>query len=262
MLSWRIRRQAITFLVIAVFAGGIAFFAVSRFLPAPSCLDQRRNQGETGVDCGGPCAPCELKNPKPVTVFWTRVSAGGPDTFDAVAFIENTNEILSSQQLQYEFTVFDEIGVIGRRSGATFIFPQERIYVIEPNITLVREPTRVEFKILGIQWELKPVQPPRFVVTESQYIVREADDLKQGAVEAFVSNTSPFDFREMETSIVVFDRERNILGVNRVVNEVIPAGARVKVISLWPSPLSGEVGTIEVKPRVNVLAPDAIIKPQ
>lgn len=33
-------------------------FGVCAFEPAPSCTDGIQNQGETGVDCGGPCAAC------------------------------------------------------------------------------------------------------------------------------------------------------------------------------------------------------------
>ncbi|MBW2987936.1 hypothetical protein KY318_00355, partial [Candidatus Woesearchaeota archaeon] len=32
--------------------------------PCPSCFDGIQNQGEEGVDCGGPCPPCEVKIPK------------------------------------------------------------------------------------------------------------------------------------------------------------------------------------------------------
>lgn len=30
-------------------------------LPRPSCEDNIQNQGENGVDCGGPCSPCKAK---------------------------------------------------------------------------------------------------------------------------------------------------------------------------------------------------------
>ncbi|SHI91247.1 di-heme oxidoredictase family protein [Aquimarina spongiae] len=33
--------------------------------PQPSCNDGIQNQGETDVDCGGPCAPCDAPNPNP-----------------------------------------------------------------------------------------------------------------------------------------------------------------------------------------------------
>jgi len=256
------RRQLAAFVVVAVVFGVIAFFFASRFLPSPTCFDNRKNQGELGVDCGGPCGPCELKNPKSLTVFWTRLAHADSGVYDAVALVENPNEVLSSPSLQYEFAFFDATGEIGRRTGSTFIFPQERIYVVEPDITLSREPVRVEFKIISSDWQVGQVVLPILVVENRQYRIRETAGRRQSAVEATIANTSPFDFRRMETSVVVLDKDGNVMGANRVVNENIGAGSTIDVLSLWPSELSGDAATIEVRPRVNVLAPDTVIRPQ
>jgi len=256
------QRQLAAFAVIAAVFGAAAFFFASRFLPSPTCFDNRKNQGELGIDCGGPCGPCELKNPKPLTVFWTRLARADTGVYDAVALVENPNEVLSSANLQYEFAFFDATGQIGRRSGSTFIFPQERITIVEPDVTLSREPVRVEFKVLSADWQVSHVVLPTLVVENRQYRVRDTAGRHQSAVEATIANTSPFDFRRMETSIVVLDKDGNVMGANRVVNENIGAGATIDVLSLWPSELSGDVATIEVRPRVNVLAPDTVIRPQ
>ena len=257
------RRQLAAFVVIAGIAGGIAFWAASRFVPSPTCFDNRKNQGELGIDCGGPCGPCELKNPKNVSIFWARLGHAAPGTYDAAALVENPNEVLSSPALQYEFTFFDNIGEIGRRVGSTFIFPQERVYVVEANIQLVREPMRVEFKILGVPpWSVLAGELPTLVVQDRQYRVRDMGGHRQSTVEATVANASPFDYRRMETATVVLDRDGNVIGANRVVNELIKGGGTVRVVSLWPTVLAGEAATIEVQPRINILAPDAVIKPQ
>ena len=250
-------------MIIAGVLGGIAFLFASRFVPTPTCFDNRKNQGELGIDCGGPCGLCELKNPKSVSIFWARLGHAAPGVYDAAALVENPNEVLSSPILQYEFTFFDNIGEIGRRTGTTFIFPQERVYVVEPNIQLVREPTRVEFKILGVPpWSVLAGALPTLVVQDRQYRVRDTGGHRQSVVEATIANASPFDFRRMETAIVVLDRDGNVVGANRVVNEFVKGGAAVPVVSLWPTELVGEAATIEVQPRINILAPDAVIKPQ
>lgn len=256
------RRQLAAFVVIAAVLGVGAFLFASRFLPSPTCFDNRKNQGELGVDCGGPCAPCELKNPKSLTVFWTRSARADIGVYDAVALVENPNEVLSSANLQYEFAFFDATGQIGRRAGSTFIFPQERIYVVEPDITLSREPVRVEFKVISSDWQVSHVVLPTLVVENRQYRVRDTAGRKQSSVEATIANTSSFDFRRMETSLVVLDKDGNVMGANRVVNENIGAGTTIDVLSLWPSEFSGDIAAIEVRPRVNVLAPDTVIRPQ
>ncbi|NNK81451.1 MAG: zinc metalloprotease, partial [Flavobacteriales bacterium] len=46
--------------------------------PAPTCDDGIQNQGETGVDCGGPCAPCATCNDGIQNQGETGVDCGGP----------------------------------------------------------------------------------------------------------------------------------------------------------------------------------------
>jgi len=50
----------------SVFAGILFLillsFYNSNFKPAPTCSDGKQNQGEEGVDCGGPCADCAIRD--------------------------------------------------------------------------------------------------------------------------------------------------------------------------------------------------------
>ena len=56
--------------------------------PAPTCSDGIQNQGETGVDCGGPCPPCVTSN-----AVWLEAEAG---TFSgSPTFATNTDSAAS-----------------------------------------------------------------------------------------------------------------------------------------------------------------------
>lgn len=250
------------FLVIAAVFAGVAFRIATKFLPSPTCFDNRKNQMELGVDCGGPCEPCELRNPKSISVFWAHLGRAAPQAFDAVALVENPNEALSSASLRYQFLFFDDQGQIGQKEGSAFIFPQERVYIVEPHVVLSREPVRVEFRITGVDWQVEQSIPLTLIVQDRQYRVRETPAGRKSAVEATVANASAFDFRRMETAVLVLDREGNVMGANRVVNENIRAGGATEVMALWPTELSGEFASVEIQPRVNIFLPDAVVKPQ
>src|SRR3989338_4310772 len=112
MPSWRVRRQLIILLIFATPLAVVTFWAFSKFLPEASCTDNRKNQEELGVDCGGPCGPCELKDPKPVALYWTRVVPVRENSYDIAVEIENVNEVLSSADVEYEFTLRDNLGPI------------------------------------------------------------------------------------------------------------------------------------------------------
>ncbi len=261
MFSWRAKRQLAVLAIMSAVIGFFIFRLVSHLGPGPTCFDGVQNQGEVGADCGGPCEACELRNPKPLSIFWARAARASPGVLDGAALIENPNETLSSAAVNYQFTFFDEIGEIARRAGTTFVYPQERFYAVEPAIATVRVPTRIEFKITGVTWQIARFRAPVFIVERREYSVRKSDTGNQGVVEALVTNTASVGFRAMETSVVVFDLDGNLIGVNRVLNENVEAGSSVSVVSIWPTQLPGKSFAIDVRPRINLFASDAVLKP-
>ncbi|PHI20399.1 hypothetical protein CEQ90_08035 [Lewinellaceae bacterium SD302] len=62
--------------------------------PAPTCNDGIQNQGEEGIDCGGPCAPCYSCNDGIQNGQETGVDCGGPDCIPCQP--SGTTEILGS----------------------------------------------------------------------------------------------------------------------------------------------------------------------
>lgn len=255
MLSWRARRQLIALLI----AGGVTALIIFSFLPSiipdSSCRDGRQNQGETEVDCGGPCAPCEVRNPRAIEVLWVRGVPVRPNTYDVAAFVQNPNEVLAAPLVEYEFSLFDGSGQVARKTGRTFLLPQERTYVIETNITTTREPIRVEFKALNIDWKVSGEKRPNIVVERREYRVEEIAGKRRSAVDAVILNRSPYDFREVEVDIAVLDGDGNLLGANQIIIEDLLSGARREFRSLWPVEFSGEAATTEVEPRVNLFDP-------
>lgn len=262
MFSWRARRYLIVFLILGTLAGGAGFFAVRRLLPAPTCSDAKQNQGEHGIDCGGPCEPCELKNPKPLTVFWIKGIPAGENLYDAAAQVRNENELLASERLEYEFTLFDEFGPVARRGGSTFVLPQETFILAETGLSTTRLPVRAEFRVTNVVWEVRRDVPPALVVERREYRVEERAGKKQSLVEAVIANRSPLDLARVEVRVALFDQEGSIAGVNRLLLEDIPAGGRASVLSIWPFEIPARIGSTEVQPRVNILDPTVIVRPQ
>jgi hypothetical protein len=78
--------------------------------PAPSCYDNIWNQGEAGVDCGGPCAPCpRIEQPAPMPAkdyTWIYIMLGivllvglGVTSFEIVKYY-NLHQIRKTATLQ------------------------------------------------------------------------------------------------------------------------------------------------------------------
>lgn len=262
MFSWRARRQLlIFFIVIAPFvAGGI--YLVERSLPSPTCFDKKQNQSETGIDCGGSCIPCSLKYPKPLTVFWARAVPTRQGTYDLAAEIENPNELLSSTAVDYEFSLVDSFGQVAKKQGRTFLYAQERTLIIETNLQANRPPTKVEFKVLGVEWQVESDPKPNIVVERRDYQVIEETDRKFSQVLMTVTNSSAYDYKSAEINVAALDGSENLLGANRITIENLKSGERRTVKSLWPGVLPGEPATIRADVRVNIFDPNTILKPQ
>src|SRR3989338_1165707 len=262
MISWRIKRQLIVVGILLVITGGIVFWFGRGLITAPTCTDGRKNQGEVATDCGGPCASCELRNPKALTIFWARVAPAGANLYDAVALVENKNEFLASAEIEYEFNLYDKFGAVARKTGISFVYPQERLYIIEPALRTSRDPVRIDFKVTRIEWQATNATSPLLTVESREHMVTEENARKQSVVQAGVLNSSGLDLAAIETGIVVFDPQGNLLGANRVAGGGIRAGERATIKSIWPAVLPGIVGTIEVYPRANVFEPHTILIPE
>ena len=91
MLSWRARKQLAVLLILGGVVAAIIGVVAYRYWPAPSCVDQKMNQREEGIDCGGPCVACAVKNALPPVVFWTRAVELRPGFYDVAAEIQNQN---------------------------------------------------------------------------------------------------------------------------------------------------------------------------
>jgi len=262
MLSWRTKKQFTVLIILAIIILAIFFRYGLKLLPSPTCFDNRKNQGEFEADCGGPCAPCELKNPKPISIFWARIAKVRPQAYDVATEIENNNEVLSSVNIDYTFTLFEDAVPVAVKKGKTFIFPRERLHIIETNLETTREPTRVEFKINNIEWQFKAAEIPFLAVELKEFRVEEENGIERGIIEARIANRSPFNLREMEVRFVALDEEGNLLGANRVSVENFLSSSQRTVKSIWPKPFLREVAKIEIEPRVNIFDPAVILKPQ
>ena len=261
-MSWRSKRQWIVFLVFFGAVIGVGVLAGFRYWPRASCMDNKKNQDETGVDCGGRCIPCELKNPKQISQFWAHAVQINPNSFDAAALVQNANDALSSANFEYEFTLFDDQGVIAQRSGHTFLYSQERVIIVEPNMHVSRPPTGVSFTPRDPHWELRREIAPDLFIERRAYRVTEENGRKQSVVEASILNNAPVAFREVETLFVLFDKQENIIGINKIVADNLAPGEHRAIRSLWPNVLVGDIARIEIEPRVNIFDPSVIMKPE
>src|SRR5574343_1335055 len=133
-MNWASRRKLIY--------GSIVAFCLIIFvwLPSayvlytpPSCSDKKQNEGELGVDCGGPCATlCQNLALAPI-VSWQRVFKIADGYYNSIAYIENPNIGSIAHNVPYLFRAYDSKNVlIVERRGKATLLPNTKFPLCDP----------------------------------------------------------------------------------------------------------------------------------
>ena len=147
MAMKRTQKQLIIgFIYVFIFGMLIAGFYFVFVREAPSCFDSRQNQGEEGVDCGGPCAKSCLPTLQPITLLGKpKILYAGADRSTLLVRLQNPNDYFAAREFRYDIDLFDTAGnrveaFFG--SGRSRLYAKELKYLIFPNLPFT--PARVE----------------------------------------------------------------------------------------------------------------------
>lgn len=249
-MGFRERRQFIITGAIIIALAGFGYWAARSVLPTASCADNKKNQGETAVDCGGPCTSCSLKHPKAIEAFWARTVQAGEGRYDAAAEVRNPNAEVAAVSFGYEFKLFDAVGIpVVTRRGASFLYPGESAHLVEVGLATGRTVERATIEFSDEAWTATDVNVPDITAGNRQYVVEDFEGVLRSKVKAVITNRSLADLREIFVSAVVFDDERNLVGVHRTRLDELLAGQARPVELVWPSAFTAPVSSFVVEPR-------------
>lgn len=249
MASWAAKRK-LTYLGI-FFGAAIIFIGVPFFVwlyRAPTCSDRVQNQGEQGVDCGGPCSRlCAAKFLSPL-IDWQRFFQVAPGVYHVLAYVENPNLNAGIANVSYTFRLFDEKNVnLVERTGQTFIAPGAIIPIFEPSLqTGERTPARLSFTFNGNEnWqEFKNVSTPSLKVTRRDLI----SDNGIPRLNVTILNTSRRDLKRFEVVTVLYDAAGNAANASRTFVDALPADNSADLVFTWRQPFSAAVSKIDILP--------------
>jgi hypothetical protein len=111
-----------------------AWWVYGLFLkPAPTCFDRIKNQGEEGVDCGGPCVSCKIMALEPLRVSGeVRVFGLSSGAAAILAEVLNPNNNYAVRQVSYRIMIYDKDGLLLKTiSRSTSFYPGEFKYIYE-----------------------------------------------------------------------------------------------------------------------------------
>lgn len=165
------------------------------FRPTPSCLDNRQNQGETGVDCGGPCSSCELKNLAPLKISEIKYFPAGSRILIA-AEIQNPNLNYGADRFSYSVDALSKDGrVIKSIAGESFVYAGEIKYILEQVEINSNEVGDVKIKIT----DFSPKPKEQFSEPSLQLRSVKTEESEQKTVEAsgFLKNNNAYNLSKV-----------------------------------------------------------------
>ncbi len=250
MISWSSRRKFVYVgggLIVIIFALALpTFFVVYK---APSCGDGILNQGETGIDCGGPCVIlCQAEALDP-TIHWQRSFKVKDGVYNAVAYIENPNLNSGAFNASYLFKLYDKDNLlIYERRGQTFMPPGKFFAIFESNIlTGDRKPARTFFEFLS------PLVWRRGIFPEAPIIFSEKNISVSGApsrVTATLENRNLYPIYNIEVVVVVYDLMNNAIASSRTVVDSVDKTSSEKLVFTWPESFAADGSRVDLLYRI------------
>ncbi len=254
----RIIKQIVIGLISLLVLSGLVFFVYWLFKPAPSCFDGVQNQGERGVDCGGPCLSCDELKLEDVEVLWLEAVIGQNGFYDLAARIRNPNQNYGTGELPYRFELFDDRNnLIGHYDGRTFILPNQTKYLVQIKVPSQGIVKRVALAFGEIKWlKLSDYQPPQLVINNKEYHLLGNAGLGYGQARAVLINKSSFDYENVEVDILLFDKSDNLIALNRTeVNALLSDQERDFTVT-WFKEIIGQVALVEIEAETNIFDPN------
>ncbi|MDP3014834.1 MAG: hypothetical protein Q8N28_00195 [bacterium] len=186
------------------------------FKPAATCFDNRQNQSETGIDCGGPCQACEIKTLILPEVSWLKYFPTDSQTVIA-AEIKNSNLNYAADYFSYTVDVYDNGGVkIKSLMKNSFIYAGEIKYLVEPVEIDSKKIKEIKISFSNINWKLneefkKPITQLREIKTEST------------AVSGFITNNNAFRLSKIRIFGFLYNQYGILISASKTELENVPA---------------------------------------
>jgi hypothetical protein len=244
IIPWTAKRQIIYFFIFAFVVSIIVFFIWSG-ITKPTCFDNKQNQSEEEVDCGGPCKKECLGDVKELIVLWSRFFETSKEKYDVAALVKNPNLFLSVSSLKYQFKIYDKDNIlIAVKEGETFITPGETFPIFETNVDVgLRTPGQafIEFE-KSPQWERTEKEKSSLVVSKKQFF----NEPPFPRLIITLENKSVSVINNISVATAIYDKDKNAKGVSLTAVDSIAGESSQEIVFTWPRLFDEEPSSIEI----------------
>ena len=215
----------IVLIMTGIIATGVYYFY---FKPAPSCFDNEQNQKEAGIDCGGPCTPCEVKGLDLITEEAKAFPAGENKT-TLLARVKNPSRsfpVSFSYKFSLGGTFLDDT-----LRGDAVIAPGASKYFVIPGVAIpTKDIKSINLEISELNWQSENKTKIRNIGITTETNVKEDRVIVTGTL----TNSSATSFPRVDLIALLFSKEGEILNVSVTRLEKVEAFSQKQFIVFFP----------------------------
>lgn len=194
------------FWAVVIYSSYLLFFKT-----APSCFDNKLNQGEVEADCGGPCQSCDIKKLKPVEVLSEQLFTLNGLT--ALTQLKNPNSLYGLARLPYTIELKAVSGsTLQSITGETFIYPGEVKYIIE-ELPVMSGVVATKTTLGVTAWKSTKEFPMPNMIFRG--VVSKVGDNKNIFVSGVLQNNETLLFPRITINALFYDSFGNMVGISK-----------------------------------------------
>lgn len=218
-----------------------------------TCFDDKKNQDEQGIDCGGSCTNICKFSTEELLIKWSRAFIVKDGIYNAIAYIENPNINLEAEKIFYIFKLYDENGIlIYERKGATNVPARRIIPIFEETMqTGNRIPKRTTFEFTSLPDWKKTQQNLSGQEEETILNIKNTSIKNEGGftkLEAVLENPTLNQIQNIKVVSILFDIDGNAINSSRTIVDFIQKDSSGNVVFTWPYEFADQVSKIEIIP--------------
>jgi len=241
-------------LILLFIIGGIYLLIKSKI---PTCYDGVQNQGEAGIDCGGPCDFCSWQLQEDLEIVFAKVIKTQDNYQDLVAKIKNPNQNFGAKLFSYKFNLYNSENKLAlSKKGDSYILPRETRYIIDQKVLVDFKVSNVELEIININWqELGDYYEPELLIKNSNFEQTENFSRISGTLE----NRNNYNFDKIDIYGVLFDKNSELLAGGKTEIKTILSKENRYFEIKWPFSIKG-IDKIDITAKTNIFLDENFIK--
>ncbi|MDP3881168.1 MAG: hypothetical protein Q8Q32_03260, partial [bacterium] len=248
-------------LYLTIIVGIVYLFYASALKSAPSCFDNKLNQDEEEVDCGGSCETCAIRHLKAIEYSREALIDSPIDGESILIFqLENPNPHFGAKAFNYTANFYPDNSTsspaLYQFSATSFIYPEELKTIIYPGVKIDRgEVERIEIFLSDINWAPREeYNRPKTLIRSVETEIRDEGTLRPRlAITGIFRNDNAYVLSKVELSVQLSGQLGEIIIASKTLLGSVPAFSDKEfelIIPLRPN----QVLDLDNKPRITVEA--------